>query len=256
MKNTDSSNKEASAWAIIEKIRDERGIPKKTLAERLGINYSYLVDLLNGRYTSKIDSHKIQILSDVFRISTNKLLKFLNAKNNMANIPDFLGDTRPDVTSGQAEAVIYSKPELQNPELPAAFPVASRINLIRHKSEAVITPASKLMGFPQSFPNTEEYSLKCTNNPDIIAIKLDDDSMHPPFPVGTIFFVDTRRKAALKNLVFTIIQDGRSWFREWYYTLDTKEIILKAYNPGYDYIQILIEDIVKMYPMVGMEINP
>lgn len=246
MKNTDSSHKETSVWSIIEKIRDERGIPKKTLAERLGINYSYLVDLLNGRYTSKIDSHKIQILSDVFRISTNKLLKFLNTKNDTGDVHSFLGDTEPGFSP---------KPELQNPELPAIFPTASRINLIRHKSEAVITPVSKLMGFPQSFPDKEEYNLKYSNNPNIMAIKLEDDSMHPPFPAGTIFFVDTNRKATLKNLVFTIIQDGRSWFREWYYTLDTKEIILKAYNPSYDYIQILIEDIVKMYPMVGMEIN-
>lgn len=248
MKNTDSSKKESSAWIIIEKIREERGIPKKTLAERLDINYSYLVDLLNGRYSSGIDSHKIQILSDVFRISTNKLLKFLNTKNEPIDISSFLGDTRPDVTSGQAVGRVGG-------ELPDVFPPPSRVNLIRHKSEAIIAPASKLMGFPQSFSGAEEYSLKYTHNPGIIAIKLEDDSMHPPFPAGTIFFVDTSRKAALKNLVFTIIQDGRSWFREWYYTLDTKEIILKAYNPSYDYVQILIEDIVKMYPMVGMEIS-
>ncbi|MEK7448091.1 MAG: helix-turn-helix transcriptional regulator, partial [Planctomycetota bacterium] len=65
-------------WQIIESLRIKKGVSKKILAERLGINYSYLVDLLNGRYPSKIDNQKLQIISEVFEIPIVEIISELS----------------------------------------------------------------------------------------------------------------------------------------------------------------------------------
>ncbi|MCK5578608.1 MAG: helix-turn-helix transcriptional regulator [Planctomycetes bacterium] len=65
-------------WQIIESLRAQRKISKKKLAKKLGINYSYMVDLLNGRYPSKIATRKLQIVSEVLDVPMVDLLSELS----------------------------------------------------------------------------------------------------------------------------------------------------------------------------------
>lgn len=67
-------------WTVVDKIRQRKNVSKKALAKSLGINYSYLVDLLNGRYPSKIDNRKLTILAEVFQVPIEEIIGELSGK--------------------------------------------------------------------------------------------------------------------------------------------------------------------------------
>lgn len=236
-------------WVLIEKLRQMKGISKKDIASKLQLNYSYLVDLLNGRYPSKIDNQKIQTLSEILNIPINELLSYLTNKN----IPD-LAD-KPD--TNDVKIKLPQEP-LSSPsdsrDIIIGYP-ARKIPLIEHNSEERIPDFARFINSTKGEINqkiSEYYNPAYLNNSDILAIKLQDDSMFPPFSPRTIFMFHKKSPPKLNEIVFIVIGDNRAWVREWHAT-EGSDLIFKPYNPKYDYLQINSKDIIASYPMISME---
>jgi len=247
MKNTDLVNGKnppsASPWIIVKKWREIKGIQKKILADKLRINYSYLVDLLNGRYPSKIDNEKINALAEILGIPVNDLLKLLS------------GDEKTAVSAQAKPLTIGTEP----PKEPVSH---SQIPLINHSSESVIPNITDFIKMAKG--ESETYS-GLNDGPaghftpnthlknDVFAVKLKDDSMFPPFARETVFLINKTKFPSLNEIVLVVLRDGRSWLREWTKE-DNDEIILKPYNPKYEYLQILTKDIIAMWTVSGIEL--
>lgn len=99
-------NTPVSPWLIIEQLRKKHDISKKLLADKLQINYNYLVDLLNGRYQSNIDSQKLPVLAEIFQVSMADLIKLLHADEN-----DISRSQMPlyALSAGETNSAIVSK---------------------------------------------------------------------------------------------------------------------------------------------------
>jgi len=204
-------------WVAVEKIRERKDVAKKDLAFRLGINYNYLVDLLNGRYPSKIDNRRLAILSEIFQMPVEEIIHQISGK----------------VDKPVEVASLQSAPK----EWPASADAgAKQMEVITIRSGEVV----KELGEKKSCPNN-------------FKIKLDDDSMYPPCPRGSIFVIASLKQPDLNNLVLTVIRDGRAWVGE-LLRRESERIILKPYNPTYDYLQIAREDIILISPVSQVEL--
>jgi phage repressor protein C with HTH and peptisase S24 domain len=251
MKNTDLMNDKnpaaASPWKIVEKLREIKGISKKTLADKLQINYSYLVDLLNGRYLSKIDNEKINTLSEILEIPVDDLLKALSGGEKT----DKPTQTKPPTSESECpkkEAADTQLPLITHSSESVIPDITGFIKMVKGKSETYSGHLGRLNGGLSANYNATAY-LK--NN--VFALKLEDDSLFPPFAPGTIFLVNKNKFPSLNEIVFVVLRDGRSWLREWSKE-DDEGIILKPYNPKYEYLQILTKDIIAMWTISGIEL--
>lgn len=200
-------------WCRIETIRAARNISKKLLAERLKVNYSYLVDLLNGRYHSKIDSEKLTVLAETLQMPLEALIK--------------------EISPATTTLPIDAPPETTLPPEPPPMPAEPKI--IDHSS-----------GETLDFILTQPL-------PAPITLKLMDDSMSPPFTKGSLFTVTlaSDKPADLPppgSLVVTIIRNGCAWIRE-LNQLDNEWIMLKPYNKNWEYLQVARKDIVFVVPV-------
>lgn len=227
--------KTSHPWTVIERLRSKKGVSKKVLAERLGINYSYLVDLLNGRYPSKIDNRKLSILAEVFEMPIEDLLGELSGKS--------VKPSEPEVPTQQ---------EVVEKVVPVPPVQAVRVPIISMLSGEVV----KLLLEEKTIKESEEQSSLPAhlNQPDTFGIRLQDDSMLPPFAKGSIFVVSPEPSVQVNHLVLTTIRDGRTWVRE-LWKMDEQWVILKPYNEAYDHLQIERKDITLMYSVVLVELK-
>ena len=239
--------KPLSPWQVIEKLRAINGIPKKTLADKLQINYNYLVDLLNGRYQSNIDDEKIRIISSVFDIPVNKLMDEIH-NIHTADTP------RPDETAASG------KTPTPAPQPPAAPPPAppGKIPVFRIISGSKIDPAfNQTLLWAQKEPEMEFLYAPCLEttpekSPVRIAIKLEDNSLFPPCLAGSVFIVDTDSKPRIGDIVLAVLQNYRAWIIELNKidSLPEEKFIFRPYNTDYEPIMIARKDILSIYPVV------
>ncbi|MBI5778822.1 MAG: LexA family transcriptional regulator [Planctomycetes bacterium] len=235
--------KPLSPWQVIEKLRAAKGIPKKALADKLQINYNYLVDLLNGRYQSNIDDEKIRIISSVLDIPINNLL-------------DELHDIHPNDTAPAA----LEKAPMPAPPPPAEPPQAPlvKIPVFRIISGSKIDPF-----FNQSLlwaQKEKEMEFLCgplvepaLGEPPIrIAVKLEDNSLFPPCLAGSAFIVDTQIKPRIGDIVLAVLQNYRAWIIELNKmdSLPEEKFIFRPYNADYEPIMIARKDVLAIYPVV------
>ncbi len=234
--------KPLSPWQVIEKLRANNGIPKKTLADKLQINYNYLVDLLNGRYQTNIDDEKIRIISAVLDIPVNKLM-------------DELHNIHPDTITAPPAGL--EKTPTSAPQPPVEAPLG-KIPVFRIISGSKIDPAfnqtllwaqkEKEMEFlyaPCLEPTSGESTVR-------IAIKLEDNSLFPPCLAGSAFIVDTEGKPRPGDIVLVVLQNYRAWIIELNKTdsLPEEKFIFRPYNADYESIMIARKDIICIYPVV------
>jgi transcriptional regulator with XRE-family HTH domain len=237
--------KPLSPWQVIEKLRAINGIPKKTLADKLQINYNYLVDLLNGRYQSNIDDEKIRIISSVLDIPVNRLL-------------DELHNIHPaDIA---APSTTLEKAPTPAPAPPGETPPAllDKIPVFRIISGSKIDPAfnqtllwaqkEKELEFIYA-PALEPMTGK---SPVRIGIKLEDNSLFPPCLAGSAFIVDTEGKPRPGDIVLAVLQNYRAWIIELNKmdSLPEEKFIFRPYNADYESIMIARKDILYIYPVV------
>lgn len=227
-------------WTVIERLRQKQGVSKKALAERLGINYSYLVDLLNGRYPSKIDNRKLSILAEVFGMSGEVLLGEISGTPVQPTMVE--SPTAQQVTEPVRAAV-------QRVEVPVISIRSGEVvkSLLEDKTIKESDLSAGQAG--------DRFSLSThLARPGAFGIRLQDDSMRPPFSKGSIFVVNPEHSVQVNNLVLTTIKDGRTWVRE-LWRMDEEWITLKPYNEAYDHLQIERKDITLMYPVIVVEIE-
>ena len=242
-----SMEKPLSPWQVIEKLRANNGIPKKTLADKLQINYNYLVDLLNGRYQTNIDDEKIRIISDILDIPVNKLL-------------DELHHIHPDATSGPSGTAALEKSPTSAPQPPAETPPTplDKIPVFRIISGSKIDPAfNQSLLWAQKEKELEflyapSFEPTPGKSPVKIAIKLEDNSLFPPCLAGSAFIVDTEGKPRPGDIVFVVLQNYRAWIIELNKmdSLPEEKFIFRPYNTDYESIMIARKDILYIYPVV------
>ncbi|MFH1230191.1 MAG: helix-turn-helix transcriptional regulator, partial [Planctomycetota bacterium] len=216
--------KTISPWQIIEKLRIKKGTSKKIIAERLQINYNYLVDLLNGRYQSKIDDDKLRTISEVLDIPVHNLLDELHGiiTDNSVTVAEPVKEK----TSGssfktirfpiQSESIklLDKKPGI--PKTPESKTETTEISPIGKTPLFRIVSGSKIddcFNQPELWQQKNlEFvyvpSLKDTPDksvghqplgsqgilPATVAIKLEDNSLFPPCLAGSIFIIDASKK--------------------------------------------------------------
>lgn len=140
-------------WQIIEELRVKSDLSKKLLADKLQINYNYLVDLLNGRYPGKIDNDKLRILSEIFRMSVNDLIELLHQEDEAGLGSAGTGLPLFPVTSGQVNTPLRDKvpagytPRTPGVSDPNAFAVQIKDNSLfppcQQDSIFVISPSKE-----------------------------------------------------------------------------------------------------------------
>ncbi|MEW6027081.1 MAG: LexA family transcriptional regulator [Planctomycetota bacterium] len=234
-----------SPWQVIEKLRANKGIPKKALAEKLQINYNYLVDLLNGRYQTNIDDEKIRIISSVLDIPINNLLDELHNIHSAEPAPAPAAQEMPPAPQPQPQ-----------PEAPRA-PLA-KIPLFRIISGSKIDTL-----FNQSLLwEQKEREMEFLHSPVVepamgeppvrIAVKLEDNSLFPPCLAGSAFIVDTGTKPRIGDIVLVVLQNYRAWVIELNKmdSLADEKLILRPYNSDYEPIMIARKDVLAIYPAV------
>lgn len=246
-------------WIIIERLRQRQGVTKKTLAERLQINYSYLVDLLNGRYQSKIDSKKVQIISDILHIPLDELL------NRLHQPAEPISEPSPKPIEPITETIPPQIPTVTESKPPAFPPLQTfRVPLIKYHSDEKVPDFNGFVKYMQGEEKhfesadgnyqTPPYASAGETGQPIVAIKLEDDSMFPPFPAGSTFLVNLKKVAHINELVLVVIKDGRMWLREWREVKESN-LVLKSYNSNYEYLQIALTDVLTISPVISVEIN-
>ena len=239
--------KPLSPWQVVEKLRANNGIPKKTLADKLQINYNYLVDLLNGRYQSNIDDDKIRIISSVLDIPVDKLM-------------DEIHHIHHDDTARPAEPVAAEKTPDPMPQAPAAPPSAPpvKIPVFRIISGSKIDPSfNQNLLWDQKEQEMEFIHAPCLEpnaekSPVRIAIKLEDNSLFPPCLAGSVFIVDTEAKPRIGDIVLAVLQNYRAWIIE-LNKMDSQpdeKFIFRPYSSDYESIMIARKDVLFIYPVI------
>jgi transcriptional regulator with XRE-family HTH domain len=130
-----TENTPSSPWLIIEQLRAKHDISKKLLADKLQINYNYLVDLLNGRYQSNIDNQKLRVLAEIFQMSMADLIKLIHADEDGA-----AGVQMPlyPLVSGEANAALATKQPAE--WLAPPSPATSDAFAVRIKDDTLFPP--------------------------------------------------------------------------------------------------------------------
>jgi len=236
--------KPLSPWQVIEKLRANKGIPKKALADKLQINYNYLVDLLNGRYQTNVDDEKIRIISSALDIPINNLLDELH------NIhPDDI--TAPPTALEKTQAP--APPPVETPPAPLV-----KIPVFRIISGSKIDPFfNQSLLWAQKEKEMEFLYAPCLEpamgaSPIKIAVKLEDNSLFPPCLAGSAFIVDTEGKPRIGDIVLAVLQNYRAWVIELNKmdSLPEEKFIFRPYNADYESIMIARKDVLAIYPVV------
>lgn len=211
-------------WTIIESLRAQKGISKKLLAEKSGFSYGYLVDLLNGRYPSKIDNQTMGTLAQVLEIPLESLVvKVLTlTERNQA------GETVP-VTTKPGETLI-------------PIILLNSGTLLGQLTDEGLK-AEDSAGYLNRIPELKA--------PYAFGIKLQDESMSPPCRKGTVFVVNPQQNASVNELVLVILENGRGWLGELKEHTPT-QILLKLYNPKYTPITLENQEIAFIYPVIWL----
>lgn len=231
--------KTLSPWLVIEKLRSHKGISKKLLAEKLQINYNYLVDLLNGRYQTNIGDEKIRLISDVLDIPIGTLLDELH-----------------HILPGNGEPAHEKKEKIAAPAAPLIAPAAlpifriisgSKIDHIFNRPELWVEKSSGMESLTQPL-----FSSGKNNDSAKIAVKLEDNSLFPPFSPGSIFIADRRAETRPGNLVLAVMKNYRAWIIEWRPTGPNTEdkITLNPYNNIYSEVSIPRSDLLCLFPVI------
>jgi transcriptional regulator with XRE-family HTH domain len=216
-------------WTVIESLRAQKNISKKFLAEKLGLSYGYLVDLLNGRYSSKIDSQSIEIIAQVFEIPVRNLMASINTAK-----PSALTDSSESATTG-------------------ANAQDSLISLIPLNSGTLL---GSMTEDGLQAENIAGYITRPVELKDLYAfgVILNDETMQPPCQPGSIFIVSPQQTAQLGDLVLIMLQNGRAWLGE-LKEHNTHQVVLKHYNPKYTLVTLETSEITFIYPVVCLFFN-
>lgn len=207
-------------WVVIESLRARKGISKKTLSEKLGFSYGYLVDLLNGRYSSKIDNQSLEIISEVLGIPLEHLV---------------LQVITPEGTSKEKSGVAS-----QESRIPL-IPLNSGTHLGALTEEGLRT--EELDGYLTRLPELSD--------PYAFGIRLWDEAMRPPCPKGSVFVVSPQQSAQIGVIVLIILTDGRAWVGELKEHTPTQSV-LRFYNPNYALVTLAEHEIAFIYPVVWL----
>lgn len=226
--------KQKYPWEIVEDLRIKSGIPKKVLAEKLQINYSYLVDLLNGRYPSKIDNDKLRTISELFQISIQELMNLIHQEGEDP-------DSAQPAQGGPAEVMA----RIGAPTNLPVFPMASGIplNSLFGNAEWRQTQA------PENIP-----AVPGLTDPETFGIRLQDDSLYPPCPDGSLFIISPQKHPRIGDVVLITLSDHRTWLAE-LNRIENETAILRPYNPKFDPISVMEKDVLWIYPVVWIKIN-
>ncbi|MFA5795504.1 MAG: helix-turn-helix domain-containing protein [Candidatus Brocadiia bacterium] len=202
-----------SPWLVIEQLREKHDISKKLLADKLQINYNYLVDLLNGRYSGKIDNQKLRVLAEVFNISIEELMGMIHL----------------DDTDSLSSTV----------GLPGNMPLYILQPGQPNKPLADKQP-------PDSFrPGPDTYGQEA------YAIRLDDNSLFPPCRPGSVFILSPSKEPNLGDLILVVMNDQRCWLME-LNRVTNDMLTLRYYNTGLQPITIMLKDIQYIHTVVSI----
>lgn len=217
-----------SPWTIIDSLRAKKGISKKHLAEKLDFSYGYLVDLLNGRYPSKIDNQTLETLAQVLEIPLEQLV--LEVVTPARQFP-------AETKTGPTGSLTKATPESLIPIIPL-----NSGTLLGQLTDAGLE-AEEVTGYLHRIPELKaNYAF---------AIKLQDESMSPPCRKGTIFVVNPQQSASINEIVLVILKNGRGWLGE-LKQQDLTQILLKPYNPKYTTITLENKEIAFIYPTIWL----
>ncbi|MFH1228222.1 MAG: LexA family transcriptional regulator [Planctomycetota bacterium] len=205
-----------SPWLAIEQLREKHNIPKKTLADKLQVNYNYLVDLLNGRYSAKIDNQKLRVLAEIFNIPINELMDLFH----------------PDNTTGLSQTVCQS----------GNIPL-----YILNQGQPSKPLADKQ---PQEWFRTGPD----TYGPDAYALRIGDDSLFPPCRPGSVFIVSPSKEPNLGDLILVTISDQRCWLLE-LNRISNDMLTLRYYNARYQPVMISLKDIKSINVVVSIHLR-
>ena len=219
-------------WGIIENIRRQKGVSKKVLAQGLKMSYGYLVDLLNGRYPSKINNQKLGILAEILQVPIEELLSAITQPREVSHpLP------APSTPSAPTPAVstpgILSILSFKSGE---GMGTLTESGLISDRLETSL-PALPNLGDPQAF-----------------GIKLHDDSMYPPYQSGSIFILRPSQSPQIGNLILAVTKDLRGWLGE--LSIHEKYLVVKPNNSSCAPVKISKEDITFIYPVVWVWLAP
>jgi len=252
--------KTISPWQIIEKLRRKKGIPKKILAEKLQINYNYLVDLLNGRYQSKIDDDKLRTISIVLDLPIHNLLDELHGVTTPdgARFSEVVPSGIPPVgktpvfriVSGSKIDPAFNQPEPEGTADGLAKGEAlSELWAQKNLEFAYVPSLRETPDKPISFQPLGKQGIL----PATVAIKLEDNSLFPPCLAGSIFIIDTTKKPRIGDIVLVVLQNYRAWVIELNKidsTPDKEKVFFRAYNSDFEPIMVNRKDIIFLFPVI------
>lgn len=201
-------------WCRVEKLRAEKNISKKALAERLQLNYSYLVDLLNGHYHGKIDSDKLAALADIFQMPLESLLKEVS--------PESISQAAP------------SAPPQPEPPPPAAPEITDHLS---GETLALLTNP----------PYPPELALRLMDD------SMSPPFLKGTVFITDTGLTNPAQPPAIGRLVVAAIRNGCIWIRE-LYKIDDEWVLLKPYNKACEYLQVARQDIIILTPVISIRL--
>lgn len=228
--------KPLSPWQVVEKLRANKGISKKLLADKLQINYNYLVDLLNGRYQTNVDDEKIRIISSTLDIPIKHLLDELHDIHHEDPV------SATDMPEKKLE------PETQLDKIPVFRIISgSKIDASFNQSRLWAQKGNDL-----EFIYAPTFKSGPDNPAAKIAIKLEDHSLFPPCPSGSTFIVDTTNQPRTGNIVLVVLKNYRAWIIEMKNADSPPDgkFIFRPYHNDYETITLTRPDVLCIYPVI------
>jgi transcriptional regulator with XRE-family HTH domain len=272
-----------SVWEIVEKLREKKGISKKILSDKLKMNYNYLVDLLNGRYHTKIDNEAMQSISTALKIPLNKLLEaFQGADIDTILLPEQIPPP-PQETLTQSPITKEDKPITEEPittpyaptpslrggspcgaSISKIVPLGTRTPLFRIISGSKIDLSFNRPELWQSeivsgneFISLPSHSAEVGQDiaqHEVIAVQLEDYSLFPPCLSGSIFIVSLKNEPRIGDLVLLVLRNYRAWIIE-LNKMETDTVTFRPYNTTYEAIMVAQPDILGMYPIIWIKLS-
>ncbi|MBI4712248.1 MAG: helix-turn-helix transcriptional regulator [Planctomycetes bacterium] len=232
-------------WEIIEDLRIKSGIPKKVLAEKLSINYSYLVDLLNGRYPSKIDNDKLKSLSELLQVPVQDLINLIHQS---VEIPPLMaGEDQPDGQTGRPED--QPTPSYVGGDRPTPL-----IPVFAITSGGTVNNQFGAPGWRQTQASENYPAVAGLTDPDAFGIRLQDDALYPPFRPGAFFVISPQKQPYLGDIILLTLSDFRTYLAE-LNRLDGDMAVLRFFNPRFEPLMVRETDVLWAWPVVWVKVN-
>lgn len=212
--------------------RDEKGLSREKLARLIGCSASY-ISSIEGRKKGALNPTKDFILkaSEILRVSTDWLLKGEERYPDLETIQEIVSKARSPKESppGQSNGEVQQIPLVVLSEIPDLSwdnkPLKAAAGPLKYKKKE-----GELEWIPKSF---------VSERAELVAVKVEGQSMCPHFCEKEIVFVDFGTKPNINDFCVCETKEGRAYLKR-IWMISQESWYLHSTNPAPEYTEPLI----------------